>query len=68
MGFVFILWKLAAYLGNKNAIKHVAETLMEEKSYNEAIGWYKKILSDEELKDIKREVDYQVNDKMRSHY
>ncbi len=66
MRFVLILRKLAAYLGNKNAIKHLADRLMEEKSYNEAIGWYKKILSDEELKDMRRKVYYQVNDEMRS--
>ena len=54
----FLLWKIMAILRFRNAICHIAECLMDEKKYKEAIEWYKKVLPDDEMKAIRRKVYY----------
>ena len=54
----FVMWKIMAILRYRKAICHIAECLMDEKKYKEAIEWYKKVLPDDEMKAIRRKVYY----------
>ncbi len=56
--FKYYFLKIAAYLGSRKAIRLVAASLQEEKKYAEAIRWYKKILSVNELKEVRRTIYY----------
>ena len=62
----FLLWKIMAILRFRNAICHIAECLMDEKKYKEAIEWYKKVLSDDEMKTIRRKVYYASLEEFRA--
>lgn len=63
---MIIMWKAAAKLGFHKAILHVADCLMEEKKFKEAIEWYKKVLSDDEMKAIRRKVYYASLEEFRA--
>jgi len=53
-------------MGCRKAIIHVAECLMDRKKYKEAIEWYKKVLSDDEMKAIRRKVYYAYLEEFRA--
>ena len=60
------MWKVAAKMGCRKAIIHVAECLMDGKKYKEAIEWYKKVLPDDEMKTIRRKVYYASLEEFRA--
>jgi hypothetical protein len=60
------MWKVAAKMGFRKAIIHVADSLMTVKKYKEAIEWYKKVLDCDAMKDIRRKVYYASLEEFRT--